>query len=172
LTTKVCRKCGEEKPIGEFSPNKRATDGAQPRCKPCMAEYIRRWRAAHPDREDLEKARARKTRWRTNNREYHNSVSARWARRNPDKVAANWISRERCKQQARVAWADPEKIKAIYSEAALATKIFEVPYHVDHIVPLKGENVCGLHWEDNLRVLLGTKNLSKKNKLLPEHAAC
>lgn len=41
METKVCNKCGKEKPISEFSRNSRKKDGLQTACKECMAEYNR-----------------------------------------------------------------------------------------------------------------------------------
>jgi hypothetical protein len=41
-----------------------------------------------------------------------------------------------------------------------------VQHHVDHIIPLCGENVSGLHVETNLQVISATLNLQKKNKFL------
>lgn len=41
METKVCNKCGKEKPISEFSKNSRKRDGLQTACKECMAEYNR-----------------------------------------------------------------------------------------------------------------------------------
>ena len=42
----------------------------------------------------------------------------------------------------------------------------ETPHEVDHIVPLQGKNVCGLHWEKNLQVIPKTENRKKSSKLL------
>lgn len=65
-------------------------------------------------------------------------------------------------------WADSAAVKVIYTQAAAATAMFEAPCHVDHIVPLKNSQVCGLHWEGNLRVTLGAVNLSKHNRFDPD----
>lgn len=60
-------------------------------------------------------------------------------------------------RQAMVPWADLEKISEIYSRAK------ELGMHVDHIIPLKHELVCGLHNEFNLQLLTPEENLAKRN---------
>lgn len=63
------------------------------------------------------------------------------------------------KKQRTPKWADLDKIKQFYSNCPRG-------YHVDHIVPLNGETVCGLHTIDNLQYLLASENIAKSNKLL------
>ena len=60
------------------------------------------------------------------------------------------------------AWADLSAIESIYVEAA-ATGM-----HVDHIYPLRGEIVCGLHVANNLRCLTLNENLRKGNAMPDE----
>jgi len=74
-----------------------------------------------------------------------------------------------CLKMDRVpSWADKDKIKEIYREARYLTDTTGEQHHVDHIIPLQGKNVCGLHVENNLRVVTAKENLSKNNKLIPE----
>tara|TARA_R100000734_G_C3309816_1_gene100526 strand:- start:241 stop:966 length:726 start_codon:yes stop_codon:yes gene_type:complete len=73
------------------------------------------------------------------------------------KMNAKTNKRRAAKLNAIVAWTNLEKIKEIYKNCPKG-------YHVDHIVPLQGKNVCGFHVENNLQYLIAKKNISKGNR--------
>ena len=57
---------------------------------------------------------------------------------------------------------------AIYREARRLSKETGVAHHVDHIIPLKGDLVSGLHVEGNLQILTASENLRKHNRFVEE----
>ena len=77
-------------------------------------------------------------------------------------------TRKTRKQNATPRWINNELINDIYRLANNLTTITGVKHEVDHIIPLKNKNVCGLHVHENLRVITATENRKKHNKLLPE----
>lgn len=72
----------------------------------------------------------------------------------------NAIRKRRISEHQTPSWANIEKIEEIYRNRPIG-------YHVDHIIPLNGDKVCGLHVENNLQYLISGDNLSKSNKFIP-----
>ncbi len=68
--------------------------------------------------------------------------------------------------QRFVGWADRKAIAAIYLEAERRTRRTGVQWEVDHIIPLQGELVSGLHVETNLRVVRREENRLKWNRFV------
>jgi len=80
----------------------------------------------------------------------------------PEMYRATNAAAKAAKIQAIPPWADLDKIRDIYLSCPEG-------YHVDHILPLRGVDSCGLHVENNLQYLPAQENLSKGNKVLPEY---
>jgi len=73
------------------------------------------------------------------------------------------------KKQRMPSWADPIAIRKIYEECAtLNEKYGPRSYHVDHIIPLQGKTVSGLHVENNLQILKASDNLLKSNNYVQQ----
>jgi len=92
-----------------------------------------------------------------------------WKEKHPDEVKASTKHRRDKHKQATPTWLSSEQkqqIKQLYIDAMTATRITGTPYVVDHIVPLRGETVCGLHVPWNLQIMSRAENLKKSNKLV------
>lgn len=102
--------------------------------------------------------------WREANPEKVATLRTAWKKANPGLVNALVIKRNAAKLQRTPSWANLEHIKEIYVEAAYWNEIWpEDPVHVDHVIPLRGELVSGLHVESNLQILRASENIKKSN---------
>jgi hypothetical protein len=133
-------------------------------------EAGRRFRARHPDES------------RTYQREYQRAYYHEKVKGNPRAAQAArtraiaWYRKNAAQAKTRIAgyrrnglivprqtprWANRFFISEIYRLAKLRTKLLGIPHEVDHVVPLRGKNVCGLHVEQNLRVVQKVTNRAK-----------
>lgn len=94
---------------------------------------------------------------------------AEYKDRNVDVVRADTSVRKRRHREAAPKWLTKEErlqMRGLYVQARKMTELTRERYVVDHIVPLRGEEVCGLHVPWNLRVITQDENLKKSNKLV------
>jgi hypothetical protein len=172
--------------LEHFGPDKRKWLGLSCYCRKCQCkvrdvsvrkrlardpeykERVRLWktnyyREQRKDPEKRERANASQRRWKE-----RNPHADRNRQKSPAKVRFYASKRRAALLMATPRWANMELIKQVYEEADKLTRCTGAPHHVDHIVPLMGKTVCGLHVHYNLRVITATENIRKKNKLLPD----
>lgn len=77
---------------------------------------------------------------------------------------ARTANRRAAKLRATPHWYEKSLIDQLYVQARHLTESTKIGYQVDHIIPLHGELVCGLHCLDNLQIIIASENKSKSNK--------
>lgn len=87
-----------------------------------------------------------------------------YIKKNAPAFRAYAATKKAIKIQTKPLWANNEYIKLFYVLAKIEENRVGEKVHVDHIIPLNGKNVCGLHCEDNLQLLTAKDNLQKYNK--------
>lgn len=163
----MCTKCKSIKSTEEFHNNKSKPDGKCLWCKTCACKNSRNWWAKLPD----DYVKNAKKRYNDNNRDYVNSYNRSLYQKHKDKAHARSKKYALLKTQSCPTWLTKEQhsdITKMYALSKKLSKIFGVKYHVDHIIPLKGSNVCGLHVPWNLQILEAKLNLKKSNRLKEE----
>ena len=101
------------------------------------------------------------------NKEKRKAQMKAWAQANKGKVNAKEAKRRAARINRTPSWLTKEdlgKIESIYKEAQKLREETGEEWHVDHIIPLQGENISGLHVPDNLQVIKATENKSKNNR--------
>lgn len=97
------------------------------------------------------------------NKEVYQTRSKEHRTQNAGIYAAYSAKRYLHQKRALAPWADLNAIQKIYEACRQLSIDTGVDHEVDHIVPINGENVCGLHVENNLQILTATENRAKSN---------
>jgi hypothetical protein len=165
---KHCYKCKTCKDVSLFGKNKSKLDGLATECKDCKRKQDREYAA-----KNREAAKERASIWYYDNKQYaltaNKEYRSKWSKANRHKRNAVETKRRALKLNATPKWLSKEQlqqIESVYWLARLEQELTDEQFHVDHIVPLKGKTVCGLHVPWNLQVLKASENLSKGNRIV------
>lgn len=139
-------------------------------------ERVKAWRAANPDKVRAQNKRyaerypdklvAKTLRWKANNPERAVEVSRKTRLKNAGRVQANKAKYRAAKTNRTPHWLteiDLFEMQCIYIYRT-ALQSIGLKYEVDHIIPLQGKTVSGLHIPENLRVIPTELNRIKNNK--------
>ena len=171
---KTCVLCKIEKDEGGFNKQSRSRDGLQRYCRACQKIKNKSWMVQNKDHR-----KAYEESYKELNREETKKLKRLWDERNFDHRRNYRLSRKEyyaergsyrylLQKSATPPWLTEEQLREIKNFYWLAEDLFKVSgqkYNVDHIIPVQGENVCGLHVPWNLQVLPKDINISKGNRL-------
>lgn len=96
-------------------------------------------------------------------------IAKKWQIENRERVVAKCAERSAAKSRAMPKWVDRAKLLEVYRAREAITRETGIEHHVDHVVPLRGRFVSGLHVPWNLRVIPAAENRRKSNKLIREN---
>jgi 5-methylcytosine-specific restriction endonuclease McrA len=147
----------------EFLKKSAAYHAANPEIRAkCVKNYCDRNRAALNDLSRI---------YRQANPDARAATQKRWNEANPVKRAVYSV-RRRADKALRTKLHNPELLALVelemFEEAARLTCKTGIPYEVDHVIPLRGKTVSGLHNEHNLQVLTFAANRTKGNRWWPD----
>lgn len=144
---------------------------------------VKQWRADNPEKKYEQDRRyaekhadvlvAKSIRWKQNNPEKAAEISRNSRLKNKDRVIANKAKYRAGKGSRTPSWltaVDFERIRNEYKLAVLLTKVTGEQWDVDHIIPLHGKFVSGLHVPSNLQVMKASENRLKNSKFEVNHA--
>lgn len=154
-------RCKETKSITEFYKHVRQKDGYDAYCKVCSRKMVAANRV-----KNLEKECARVKRWQAKNKDKKKAWDTQYWINNPGRNAYHCAKRRMSKLNRTPKWLTDEDmwvINEIYHVAKIRQELTGFNWHVDHIIPLQGKRVSGLHVPNNLQVIPGIENIRKRN---------
>ena len=135
----------------------------------------REWKKANPDKvaesgrkyyqNNKEKILERCADYYYSNTEEILARNREWKSKNPERGRSYVSARRKRVKEHCPSWVDRKQIQSIYREAIRISEETGIPHHVDHIHPLNGKNLCGLHVPWNLQIIPARDNMKKSNKL-------
>ena len=160
---KYCSICKSEKLLSEFHKDSSTSSGYKTACKPCnnakrkmryhQNPYDKEYKAL-PENREWHKKYSKE--YRQKNYEKVRKVISVWSLKNKDKNLAKTLRYKYKKMNATAGW-DAELTEFVTQEAIHLAKLREeitgFKWDVDHIYPLQGKEVCGLHVWNNLQVI-------------------
>jgi hypothetical protein len=180
---KICSRCGSVEPFSSFPKRANLNNGLFTQCYTCVKEDQssevykrgRKERRAKLSEQELETLKAYHRAYYIRNRQQLLLKQVEYAKQHKlDKKVYDSIrfvtNRGYFKAKAAKYRASRLKATPIWANLVTIKEIYQTcpeGYHVDHIVPLQGSLVCGLHCEFNLQHLSATENLSKGNRWVP-----
>lgn len=147
------------------------------KCVPCKLESARRYRESRrkilSDKQSCyyysnhDEIKAKRATYRDENRDTINAYFREYASSNRDKRNAHHARRRSALINRTPSWLtsdDFQEIRDLYLAAQMFKMYTGDSYHVDHIIPLQGETVSGLHVPSNLQVIPAKENMVKNNR--------
>lgn len=143
---KRCSKCGIEWSTDSYYVDRSKPDGFRPDCKKCVKNRCKANYPKHRDRILKQQIEYRKV--------------------NKSKLAAKRARERFSRNRAtpKISKFAKEYIEFLYIQSREISKLTGILHHVDHIIPIKGDRVSGLHVPWNLQIIPATDNLRKGNK--------
>ena len=168
----ICSRCKVEKSATDFHKSSQRKTGRQSYCKAC--EAVVKLRRYHEKVKSDQSAKEKKAEYDRMRRDLNREKITAYDKIRNGSDHRRALKRGRVRaRKAGIGFATPkwlssdhrQAMKAIYRLSAKWQKTFGMEYHVDHIVPLRGKNVCGLHVPWNLQILEKSLNKAKSNQL-------
>ena len=144
---------------------------------------VKAWRAANPEKRAAQNQRyaekhpenvcAKSIRWKRNNPEKSAEISKATRAKNADRIVANKAKYRASKTNRTPSWLTEQDlvvIRCFYAVARMYNRESNDRWHVDHVIPLNGKLVSGLHVPSNLNVIRAKENHLKNNKYEASYA--